>query len=83
MKQLGLCLLSFAISAPNAWAWARYVEAISAGDPLMAALWDGCIVLLGVVGVLTVWERSERSVFVLLAGALGGMLGTYWTVGGG
>lgn len=82
MKRLTYCLLSFLIGLPNAFAWACYVEAIQARSPAHAAFWDGCIVLLGVVGVLTVWERSERSVFVLLAGALGGMLGTYWTVGG-
>lgn len=81
MKHAGLCLLSFAIGLPNALAWARYVAAITAGDALMAAVWDGTIVLLGVVGVLTVWEWSGRSIAVLLAGCAGGMLGTYLTVG--
>ena len=83
MKRLTLCLLSFLIGLPNAFAWAKYTHAIVQQNAAHAALWDGCIVLLGVVGVLTVWEKSERSVFVLLAGAAGGMLGTYWTVGGG
>lgn len=82
MKHIGLCLLSFFLGLPNALAWAKYVAAITAGDALMAALWDGTIVLLGVVGVLTVWEWSKRSTVVLLCGAVGGMVGTYLVVGG-
>lgn len=82
MNRLTYCLLSFAIGLPNAACWALYTHAIVTADPLQAAMWDGAIVMLGVVGTLTVWDKSDRSVLVLLAGAAGGMLGTYFTVRG-
>ena len=80
MRKQFYCLLSFAIGLPNAFAWAKYTHAIVLQDALWAALWDGAIVLLGVVGVLTVWEKSDRSTLVLICGACGGMVGTYLTV---
>lgn len=72
--------LAFAIGLPNAWAWTRYIQSVHANHPFRAALWDGLIVIFGVIGIVKFWEESGRNDFVFLSYLTAGMMGTYLTV---
>lgn len=76
-------LIAALASLPNAFAWAKYIRAVSEGRALEAAAWDVVIVALSNVLILTLWQQSDYDFWVLVGGACGGACGTYWTVRGG
>lgn len=73
-------LLAFIFGFIAALAWALYIRAIQAGHAYRAAIWDVVIVGVGQVALFQLWAEAGHDVWVLLAGAVGGCLGTWWTV---
>lgn len=72
--------LAFLLSLPNAAVWIFYIRAVHSKNALHTALWDGAIVLLSNVSILTIWHASGHDVMVLLGYLFGGMVGSYVTV---
>lgn len=75
-----LALAALLLSLPNAAVWVAYIRSVHAGHAWRATLWDGGIVLLSNVAVLTLWHESGNDMVVLLASMIGGMVGTFFTV---
>ena len=69
-------LLVFVSAAVVDWIWAEYIIATSNKQALSAAVYGGVIFLIGAYITMSYVDTPE----LLVAGALGGFIGTYGCV---
>ncbi|NIN68003.1 MAG: hypothetical protein GTO63_25510 [Anaerolineae bacterium] len=69
-------LITYVNGAVTAWVFGKYVLAVNALTPFRAAFWDFFVVFLASGVTLTLWSKSNDSILVLLAYALGNSTGT-------
>jgi len=72
--------IAFSLGLPSAWAWGAWAIAVQERKAVAAAAWDIVICAGGTVGPLLLWAAAAQDWRVLVSGALGNVLGTYFVV---
>ncbi len=73
-----IILLAYLVGVVTAWAFAKYMIAVTQRRPVQAAAWDFMIMFLAQVLILTLWAKTGDSIWVLIGYIFGNSTGTYF-----